>query len=459
MNTLQFATLGGIVAILTFMATAGEKFKGFMTSVSNLWLERINIDDLLSASVYKYCLDEMSLFGIRTKVFSGCVLMMKGKPEEQLTAFDILKQTPLIFRKGLRILILKPGEWRFDPSMNDYIRTTDLLLPRIMWNSVKLIEECVFKYNDSNTPINIKQKRFKIRRFYGKNKTAPTLVLDETKRSDVLIVGAREMIHEVSIGRAQMLGYNLEDIVIDDSEGKSPFEWYAFPQHVLDSVENVRQWFRSRHWYKAKRVAWRRGWLIYGTPGTGKTLLAKCVAQDLDIPVFLFDIASMNNEEFETFWGQASMHTPCMILFEDFDAVFHGRDNVTPTTEHKLTFDCLLNCISGIESNEGVLMILTTNHIEHMDPSMGVSTEKGTISSRPGRIDDVIQLSNMDEPCRIAMTERILGFRGDDLASFVKKTDGMTAAQFTEMCNRTALQMIFEKNGKEIKKVSESITV
>ncbi len=276
-------------------------------------------------------------------------------------------------------------------------------------------------------------------RFYGKNKNAPTICLDDTKKTDQAVSGARKLLEEARLSRARIVNL-LGDSILQSYSFKNPFDWYAFPSAVMDVVENTRHWYRNRAWYSSRHIPWRRGWLIFGPTGTGKTMLAKCMAQDLNMPVFQFDIGSMDNVEFEQYWREAQFYSPAMVLIEDFDAVFHGRQNIVETSTQKLTFDCLLNCVSGIESSDGLLLVITTNHEEHIDPALGVLD--GTMSTRPGRIDDVVYLGKMDEGCRRAMAGRILGVVGVALEQVVSNTEGMTSAQFTDYCNKKALQYV-----------------
>ena len=247
-NLFTFATFGGAVAILTFILSSGDRLKGFISSIMSLWLERVSLDDTLSAPVYRHCLAEMGLFGFRAKVFSGCMIQFNSDDEEeQLTAFEILKQSNLLFRKGFRFLRISPGDWRFNEKTSDWYRAVDLSLPRLMWNSTKFLEECLKKYNEDAPTWSLKG-RFFIKRFYGANKSAPVLMLEPTKQADRLVSGAREMLQEMAAGRAQVLGRTPE--VIPD---KNPFDWYAFPQSVMDAVENARQWKCSRKWHQNKQ--------------------------------------------------------------------------------------------------------------------------------------------------------------------------------------------------------------
>jgi SpoVK/Ycf46/Vps4 family AAA+-type ATPase len=246
------------------------------------------------------------------------------------------------------------------------------------------------------------------------------------------------LLDEAIRSRARIINID-ERSIYRHSDVTKPFEWYAYPKETMEMVERTRQWYRTRGWYSSKHIPWRRGWLLHGPAGTGKTVLAKSMAQDLNMPIFVFDIASMDNEEFEKFWREAQSQNPCMVLVEDFDAVFHKRENVIETSSQKLTFDCLLNCVSGIEPSDGILLVITTNYVEHIDASLGVTD--GSMSTRPGRIDDVLRFGPMEEGCRRIMAVRILGATGDMLEKAVAQTNGMSPAQFTEYCNRKASQM------------------
>jgi hypothetical protein len=444
-NIMQFATYGGIAAVLTFLLSSGQRAKEFFEFIGNLWLEKVNLDEIVSAAVFRQCRSSMKLFGLRGKSFSGCTVQLNNRPDDRMAAFDILKHSNLCFRQGWMFLILKPGKWRYDRKADRYVRSIDMLMPRFMWNSDIFIEKCMEKYTDEVMPnLEASKSRFGIRRFYGSNKTAPNIVVDQEKQAELLINGSRELLMELDVGRARIIGHSQDEIKREVNSDRKPFDWYAFPDYIMIAVENARQWHCSREWFRSKRIPWRRGWLLHGAPGTGKTLLAKCLAQDLDMPVFIFDLASMCNEEFESYWTQAGAEGPCMILFEDFDAVFHRRENMG-TGENKLTFDCVLNCISGMEAGEGIFLVITTNHIEHIDPSLGAVCKEKGVSTRPGRIDDVIHVGIMEENCRRVMAHRILGLVDGPCNDFVSRTEGMTAAQFIEFCNRKALDTLIDK--------------
>ena len=147
-------------------------------------------------------------------------------------------------------------------------------------------------------------------------------------------------------------------------------------------VEEVRRWLKSEDWHKARGIPWRRGWLLHGGPGTGKTSLVRAIAEDFDLPVYVFDLATLFNNELQIEWQKMLSCVPCVALFEDIDAVFEGREN---KVGGHLTFDCLLNCVDGIERTDGVLLVITTNHLDRLDAALGVPSAQILDPARPDR--------------------------------------------------------------------------
>jgi SpoVK/Ycf46/Vps4 family AAA+-type ATPase len=128
--------------------------------------------------------------------------------------------------------------------------------------------------------------------------------------------------------------------------------------------------------------------------------------------------------------------------------VFHGREPFGKTT---LSFDTVLNQISGMSSANGIFLVVTTNDVTKIDPAMGVSFDDDGVSTRPGRIDTVIEVGNLDDRGRLAMAKRILRDWPDLIAKLVIKHEDVTPAQFQEICLQAALQrMHLEDSGAPI---------
>jgi hypothetical protein len=261
-----------------------------------------------------------------------------------------------------------------------------------------------------------------------------------------------------------------------DQLGKAPnangkaLDHLIFPTRVKALIREIELWRKSQTWYRDRGIPWKRGWLLYGPPGTGKTALARAFAEDLNMPIYVFNLAEMSNHDLIKAWAEMQVNVPCIALFEDIDNVFHGRENVArrpglgsmmilPKKDDEdanrrllappLTFDCLLNCLDGVERSDGIFTIITTNDIAKVDPALGQprTLPDGSvefISTRPGRIDKAVELGYMEPADKKRMAQRILGDYPQEYAemlTFIDRYPGLqeTPAQFQERCGQIAL--------------------
>ena len=166
--------------------------------------------------------------------------------------------------------------------------------------------------------------------------------------------------------------------------------------------------------------------------------MARALAEDLDLPVFVYDLATLKNDELQKAWNQMLSEVPCMAMMEDIDAVFDQRKNIAVNSGPGLTFDCLLNCLDGVQRADGLMVMMTTNHLDRVDPAIA---RPGDLGSRPGRIDRVIEMNALDDAGRRKLAHRIL----DEWPHWIEHicSEGIddTPAQFQERCGRLALQL------------------
>ncbi|RYP25541.1 hypothetical protein DL767_008351 [Monosporascus sp. MG133] len=141
-------------------------------------------------------------------------------------------------------------------------------------------------------------------------------------------------------------------------------------------IEDVEGFFDSEELYKEFQVPWKRGVILHGLPGNGKTVSIKALMSRLrkrsdSIPSLYVksfeDLCSGPQYAMKQVFGRARKMAPCLLIFEDLDSL---------VTEETRSY--FLNEVDGLESNDGILMIGSTNHLDKLDPA---------IRDRPSRFD------------------------------------------------------------------------
>jgi hypothetical protein len=230
----------------------------------------------------------------------------------------------------------------------------------------------------------------------------------------------------------------------------SPVDLLSLRQNVLDAVEEAIRWRSSEEWFKQRCIPWKRGWVMHGSPGTGKTAFIRALAQELNMPIIMFDLSTMTNQDFIRHWENSMSRMPCIVLVEDIDAIFEGRKNIAAQGLNQgISFDCLLNTIDGVQNTDGMFLIITTNNIDKLDPALGNPMKNGeglaSMSTRPGRIDRAIKFENLDNDGRIKMAQRIFnGMQEEKWKHLLAEGENDTGAQFQERCCRLALKLFWE---------------
>jgi len=296
-------------------------------------------------------------------------------------------------------------------------------------------------------------------------------------------------------GSYRLLAHSPEELGKSRICKGSALENLIFPQRVKDLIKEIELWRKSKEWYMEKAIPWKRGMLLYGPPGTGKTALARAFAEDLNMPIYVYNLSEMGNHDLTKAWAEMQMNVPCIALLEDIDNVFHGRENVSrkgagmfsmmmqPKKDGDddkggrggmfgapLTFDTLLNCLDGVERSDGIFTILSTNDLSKIDVALGQprkNPDGGTefISTRPGRVDKAVELTYMEPQDKKRMAARILGNFEPEHLKMVEYIDRFpelqeTPAQFQERCAQVALKCFWrDKFAVEEEVREESLAV
>ncbi|HEX6158145.1 MAG TPA: AAA family ATPase, partial [Burkholderiales bacterium] len=174
----------------------------------------------------------------------------------------------------------------------------------------------------------------------------------------------------------------------------------------------------------------KRGLLLHGAPGTGKTLTAMYVAAQMTGRTVLL-LTGRGVGLIERSCAMARVLQPSIVILEDVDLVAEERTRSTASCT-VLLFE-LLNQMDGLAEDADVLFLLTTNRPDILEPAL---------ASRPGRIDQAIEVPLPDEACRRRLFElygRGLDLRLEKLEIFIERTQGASAAFIKELMRKAAL--------------------
>jgi chaperone BCS1 len=155
---------------------------------------------------------------------------------------------------------------------------------------------------------------------------------------------------------------------------KRTLESVIFEEGVKEGiVEDVKEFLTSGQWYLDRGIPYRRGYLLYGPPGGGKSSFIQALASELDYNICLLSLSDTMLTDDRLNHLLNVLPERSILLLEDIDSAMSS-----PERPHgKLTFSGLLNALDGVASSEERLIFMTTNHYDRLDPAL----------IRPGRVD------------------------------------------------------------------------
>ncbi len=242
------------------------------------------------------------------------------------------------------------------------------------------------------------------------------------------------------------MGKSNAKIYVKSSEGIK-FSDVAGEDEAKENLTEIVDYLHNPEKYREIGASMPKGILLVGPPGTGKTMLAKAVAGEADVPFF-----SMSGSEFvEMFVGmgaakvrdlfkQAKEKAPCIVFIDEIDAIGKKRDGqVGGNDEREQTLNQLLTEMDGFEENSGVILLAATNRPESLDPAL----------TRPGRFDrrvpvELPDLKGREEILKVhAKKIKLQG--GVDFNKIARMASGASGAELANIVNEAALRAVRDK--------------
>ncbi|MCP3925645.1 MAG: ATP-dependent metallopeptidase FtsH/Yme1/Tma family protein [Desulfobacterales bacterium] len=255
-------------------------------------------------------------------------------------------------------------------------------------------------------------------------------------------------------GKAMSFGKSKARLLSED-QTKVTFEDVAGIEEAKEELEEVVEFLREPQ--KFTRLGGRipKGVLLVGSPGTGKTLLARAIAGEAEVPFFTISgsdfvemFVGVGASRVRDLFAQAKKNAPCIIFIDEIDAV--GRQRGAGLggghDEREQTLNQLLVEMDGFESNEGVILISATNRPDVLDPAL----------LRPGRFDrqvvvDLPDINGREGILKVHMNKTPLG-DDVDVKSLAKGTPGFSGADLENMVNEAAL-LAAKRNQEKLRMV------
>ena len=222
------------------------------------------------------------------------------------------------------------------------------------------------------------------------------------------------------------------------------FKDVAGQDEAKESLQEIIDFLHNPNKYTAIGAKLPKGALLVGSPGTGKTLLAKAVAGEANVPFFSISgsdfvemFVGMGASRVRDLFQQAAKVAPCIIFIDEIDAVGRSRDNrFGNNSEQEQTLNQLLNEIDGFEPSKGIVCLAATNRPEILDKAL----------LRPGRFDRRIIVDRPNLQGRLdtlkVHTRKIKLSEDVDLRKIAQATAGAVGADLANLVNEAALRAV-----------------
>ena len=237
----------------------------------------------------------------------------------------------------------------------------------------------------------------------------------------------------------------------------------AGEDEAKESLQEIVTYLHDPMKYKSIGATMPKGVLLVGPPGTGKTMLAKAVAGESNVPFFSISgsefvemFVGMGASKVRDLFKQAKEKAPCIVFIDEVDAIGGKRNtgNFGGNDEREQTLNQLLTEMDGFEGNNGVIILAATNRPENLDPAL----------LRPGRFDRRVPVELPDlkgrEDILKVHAKKVKTVPGIDYTVVARMASGASGAELANIINEAALRAVREgRNAVTQKDLEESIEV
>ena len=239
------------------------------------------------------------------------------------------------------------------------------------------------------------------------------------------------------------MGKSNAKIYVKSSSGIK-FSDVAGEDEAKENLTEVVDYLHNPDKYKAIGASMPKGILLVGPPGTGKTMLAKAVAGEANVPFFSISgsefvemFVGMGASKVRDLFKQAKEKAPCIVFIDEIDAIGKKRDNhIGGNDEREQTLNQLLTEMDGFEGNTGVIILAATNRPESLDPAL----------TRPGRFDrrvpvELPDLKGREEILKVHARKICVG-PNVDFSAVARMASGASGAELANIVNEAALRAV-----------------
>ena len=267
----------------------------------------------------------------------------------------------------------------------------------------------------------------------------------------------KKLIEQAGGGKGSMafgMGRSNAKIYVQSTKGIK-FDDVAGEDEAKESLAEIVDYLHNPKKYTDAGASMPKGILLVGPPGTGKTMLAKAVAGEADVPFFSISgsefvemFVGMGASKVRDLFKQAKEKAPCIVFIDEIDAIGQKRNSGSygGNDEREQTLNQLLTEMDGFEENTGVIILAATNRPESLDPAL----------TRPGRFDRRVPVELPDLKGRETIlkvhAKKIKTAEDVDFHTIARMAAGASGAELANIINEAALRAV--RNGRII--VNES---